>query len=260
VRARSLHADVIVLTSRIWQTNCTLVRGGEESFVIDSPILPDELEMLPALLEQAHFNLSGLLATHADWDHLLARLAFPGAAVGVAETTAARLHARPGEAQRELRGFDESNYIAREGTLALGSLQALPVPGHCGIGAEELELHPADGHTEDGMAVWVGWAGVLVAGDYLSVVEIPFIGEGGGTVAAYLATLERLRPLVERAGHVVPGHGPILDSAQARQVLDADAHYLRELAAHGAAAELPAGRRTKAQRRLHEQNVAALAH
>jgi hypothetical protein len=50
--------------------------------------LPDELDGLPALLEQAGFGFSGLLATHGDWDHLLGRLAFPGAALGCAETTA----------------------------------------------------------------------------------------------------------------------------------------------------------------------------
>ena len=41
------------------------------------------------------------------------------------------------------------------------------------LGERELELHPADGHTSDGTAVWIPWARVLVAGDYLSPVEIP---------------------------------------------------------------------------------------
>lgn len=279
MRVLSLHADVIVLTSRLWQTNCTIVRGprarangervlevrapgehgGGEAFVIDSPILPDELELLPSLLEQTGFYLSGLLATHGDWDHLLGRLAFPAAALGVPESTAARLRARPGEAQRDLRSFDESNYIERQGTLALGSVQALPVPGHCEIGDGALELHPAEGHTVDGMAVWVGWAEVLIAGDYLSAVEIPFIGEGGGTVPAYIATLERLRPLVAKARHVVPGHGPILESGRAQGLLEEDLAYLRELSERGAQAELPPGRRTKFQRGLHAQNVASLA-
>ena len=58
--------------------------------------------------------------------------------------------------------------MAAGAPLALGEVQALPVPGHCAVGAVELELHPADGHTADGMAVWVPWAEVLVCGDYLS--------------------------------------------------------------------------------------------
>src|SRR5438874_2733852 len=93
MRAVGVHADVVVVTSQIWQTSCTVVRGGEEAFVIDSPVLPAELEALPALVDQAGFAVAGLLATHADWDHLLGRLAFPDAAVGVAETSAARLRA-----------------------------------------------------------------------------------------------------------------------------------------------------------------------
>src|SRR3954468_3918584 len=106
MRVVSVHPDVLVATSRVWQTTCTILRGGEEAFVVDSPVLPDELDVLPAVLEQAGFPFSGLLATHGDWDHLLGRYAFPGAALGCAETTAARLTGEPGAAQRELREFD----------------------------------------------------------------------------------------------------------------------------------------------------------
>jgi glyoxylase-like metal-dependent hydrolase (beta-lactamase superfamily II) len=237
MRVVSLHADVIVATSAIWQTNCTLVRCGEEAFAIDSPILPAELQALPALFEQAGFTPSGLLATHGDWDHLLARLAFPTVALGCAEGTAARMKGGPGEPQRELRAFDEQYYVQRDRPLMLGSVQGLPVPGRCGIGELELELHPAEGHTEDGMAVWIPWARVLVAGDYLSSVEIPFFGEGGGTLASYVATLKRLRPLVAQAASVVPGHGPVLDSTQALAVLEEDLAYLRALDARGGPVE-----------------------
>ncbi len=258
MRVVSLHPDVILLTSQVWQTNCTVVRGEEESFVIDSPVLPQELQALPAVLEQAGLHLSGLLATHGDWDHLLGRLAFPGASLGCAETTVARLGAAPGEAQRELRAFDEQYYLDR-GPLALGALQTFPVPGRLAIGPHELEMHPAEGHTVDGMALLVPWAGVLVVGDYLSAVEIPFFGEGHGALEAYRATLERLAPLVQRAEHVVPGHGPVLDCTRALAVLEEDLAYLSALDEHGGDAQLPPGRRTRAQRQLHEQNVAATA-
>jgi glyoxylase-like metal-dependent hydrolase (beta-lactamase superfamily II) len=223
--------------------------------VIDSPILPDELEILPALLEQARFPApNGLLATHADWDHLLARLAFPDATLGCATTSAERMRSTPGAAQRELRTFDEQYYVPRRIPLALGAVQALDAPGSCEIGPHELALHPAEGHTSDGMIVWIGWAGVLVAGDYLSPVEIPVLGEGG-SIDAYLATLERLRPLVSVATHVVPGHGPVLDSRRAATVIEEDIAYLSALSTGGAAAELPEGRRTKAQRHIHSENV-----
>lgn len=273
MRAVALHTDVLVATSAVLHVNCVLVRGpseGEriaagsgqagETFIIDSPVLPDELGALPALVEQARFPApSGLLATHGDWDHLLGRLAFPGVALGCSESTAARLRSSPGEAQRGLLAFDEELLIERDRPLALGSVQALPVPGRCAAGELELELHPATGHTADGMVIVIPWARVLVAGDYLSAVELPTLGDTGGDPDAYLATLERLRPLLARAEHVVPGHGPLLNREQALVMLEEDLAYLRTLTERGAEAELPVGRRTPAQRKLHAENVARVA-
>jgi glyoxylase-like metal-dependent hydrolase (beta-lactamase superfamily II) len=241
-----VHADVLVATSRVYQTSCTAIRSGEEGFVVDSPVYPDELEVLPAVLEQAGFSASGLLATHGDWDHLLGRLAFPGAALGVAETTAARLTGGPGAAQRELRAFDEEHYVERPSPLSLGQVQALPVPGHVELGGQEIELHSADGHTADGMALWVPWAGVLVCGDYLSPVEIPMLSESGSR-GAYLATLERLRPLVAQAQWVVPGHGAPTEGPRASEILEEDVRYLTDW-------DLPASRRTAAQKAIDESN------
>jgi glyoxylase-like metal-dependent hydrolase (beta-lactamase superfamily II) len=255
VRVLALDSDVIVFISRVWQTTCTAIRGGDEAFVIDSPVYPDELEALPAVLEQAGFPVAGLLATHADWDHLLGRLAFPGASLGCAQSSTARLSAEPGAAARQLRSFDEQHYVQRPTPLSLGSLQALPVPGHLSLGSDrELALHEAAGHTADGMAVWVPSAEVLVCGDYLSPVEVPMISEGG-SVAAYAATLARLRPLVEQAETVIPGHGPPLGREQAIAILEEDTAYLGALASDGNAAPLPAGRRTPEQRRIHRQNA-----
>jgi glyoxylase-like metal-dependent hydrolase (beta-lactamase superfamily II) len=251
VRAISLHPDVLVATSEVWQTTCTAVRNGGEAFVIDSPVYPDELELLPTLMQQAQFIPKGLLVTHGDWDHLLGRLAFPGAALGCAETTAARLTAEPGAAQRELRAFDDEHYVERKSPLSLGQIQPLPVPGHLEVGDAELELHPTEGHTADGMAIWIPWAQVLVAGDYLSPVEIPMLSETGSR-DAYVATLRRLEPLVDQAAHVVPGHGAVMEGARAAAILREDVAYLEALPD----ATLPLARRGPAQQGVHKQNVA----
>jgi glyoxylase-like metal-dependent hydrolase (beta-lactamase superfamily II) len=256
VRAIGVHEDVIVVESRAWRTTATVVRSGAEAFVIDSPVFPDELELLPALLEQSRFHFSGLLATHGDWDHLLGRLAFPGAALGVAETTAARLRSAPGATQRALRDFDAHYYLSRPAPLALGSVEALAVPGYCGLGDSELELHPADGHTIDGMAIWIPWARILVCGDYLSPVEIP---TPEGSIDGYLATLARLEPLVAQADYVVPGHGGPLETRAAQALLREDRDYLEALRERrAAAAALPRSRRDAEQRRVHGANLARL--
>ena len=259
MRVLAVDADAIVFVSAFWQTTCTAVRAGDEGFVIDSPVLPHELEALPQVLEQSGFTTSGLLATHGDWDHLLGRHAFPGASLGVGESTAALLAAHPEIPQRQLTEFDEEHYVAGRAPLALEDIQALPVPGRLDLGSDgrEIELHPAPGHTADGTAFLVGWLGLLVCGDYLSPVEIPWISESG-SVPAYLETLQRLRGLLDRVQTVVPGHGGPIPAQRALAILDEDVAYLDGLLKSGPETRLPEGRQTGAQAKIHAENVGRL--
>jgi glyoxylase-like metal-dependent hydrolase (beta-lactamase superfamily II) len=103
------------------------------------------------------------------------------------------------------------------------------------------------------MAIWIPWARVLVCGDYLLPVEIPWLQEHGSR-SAYLATLARLAPYVERADWVVPGHGAPLDAARAQAIMREDVAYLEGLPSQDA--PLPLARRSPRQRRLHADNVA----
>jgi glyoxylase-like metal-dependent hydrolase (beta-lactamase superfamily II) len=260
VRVLALDSDVLVFISAFWQTTCTALRADDEGFVIDSPVLPHELEALPQVLEQSGFPVSGLLATHGDWDHLLARHAFPEASLGCGESTAALLASHPEVPARELEEFDDEHYIAGRPALSLDELQQLPVPGRLELGGSgrEIELHPAPGHTADGTAYLIPWLGVLVPGDYLSPVEIPWIS-AGGSATAYLDTLERLRGLLERVERVIPGHGGPLSDEEATALLDEDATYVRALRDGRSDVALPAGRDTPAQRRIHTENLGRVA-
>jgi glyoxylase-like metal-dependent hydrolase (beta-lactamase superfamily II) len=212
------------MTSSLWQTNAVALRAGDEAMLVDSPYFPDELEMLPEVLRQSGFEPAGLLATHGDWDHLLGRLAFPEASLGVAESTATRIREQPGVAQKELRDADNKYYVRRARPLSLGSYQPLPVPGKLELGGEELELYPGEGHTGDGMILFARWCGVLIAGDYLSDVELPTWTDK----ELYRATLDRLRGLVADATVTVPGHGAPLPQDAALRVLDEDIAFLDE--------------------------------
>lgn len=245
---------MVVVTSRLWQTTATAIRRGDECLLVDSPYFPDELDILPTLLAQAGFEPDGLLATHADYDHLLGRLAFPGLALGVGWQTAERLRGEPGAAQRELRDADAEHYVARPAPLSLGAYQELPVPGSIEIGDAEIELHLADGHAPDGTAFLARFAGVLVCGDYLSDVEIPLIA-AAGSLEDYRATLARLAPLVEAAETVVPGHGSPHSREAALRILDEDVDYLDAVERGEERAKLPPGRDTRRQREIHADNV-----
>jgi glyoxylase-like metal-dependent hydrolase (beta-lactamase superfamily II) len=255
LRVAAAHRDALVVTSRLWQTNAVALRCGEETLLVDSPYFPDELDALPGVLGQAGFEPNGLVATHGDYDHLLGRLAFPGLALGVGEPSVERFHREPGAAQRKLRDQDARLYVSRSAPLSLGSIQPLPVPGKVEIGDEEVELHPAEGHTSDGMALMARWCGVLVCGDYLSDVEIPTLVSLGD----YRAALARLAGLVEAAETVVPGHGSVLSRDVALRVLDEDMTYLDAVEAGEEKPRLPEGRDSAEQRRLHAENLRAVA-
>jgi glyoxylase-like metal-dependent hydrolase (beta-lactamase superfamily II) len=254
LRVVSVHPDVVVVTSRLWQTNAVALRAGDEAMLIDSPYFPDELEALPGLLAGAGFEPDALLATHADYDHLLGRVAYPGLPLGLGEPSVMRLRQEPGAAQRELRDKDAELYVERATPLALGEVQALPVPGSVELGSEELELHPAEGHTPDGLAVMARWCALLCVGDYLSKVEIPMVGAG---IDDYRATLARLAPLVEVADTIVPGHGGAHGRDAALRILDEDLAYLDALERGDERAALPQGRDNREQRKIHASNLAA---
>ena len=239
----------------MWQTNAIALRASGETMLLDSPYFPDELEALPGVLGGAGFEPDALIATHADFDHLLGRLAFPGLALGLGETSVERLHREPGAAQRELRDHDARFYVERPAPLALGQVQTLPVPGSVEVGEGELELHPTEGHTPDGMALFARWCGVLCPGDYLSGVEIPMVT----SLSDYRATLARLAPLVEEAEVIVPGHGAPHDRDGALRVLDEDVDYLDALERGDERPRLPGGRDTKEQRDIHARNLAGLS-
>ncbi len=257
MRVAAAHRDALVFTSRLWQTNAVALRAGGEALLVDSPYFPDELEALPGLLAQAGFEVAALVATHGDYDHLLGRLAFPGLALGVGEPTVERLHREPGAAQRDLRDQDARLYVQRSAPLSLGQVQALPVPGKLELGDEEIELHSAEGHTFDGMALMARYCGVLVCGDYLSNVEIPTISPGG-SLAGYRATLARLGSLVEAAETIVPGHGSPQGREAALRLLDEDVAYLDALEAGVESPRLPEGRSGPEQRRLHAESLRVL--
>jgi glyoxylase-like metal-dependent hydrolase (beta-lactamase superfamily II) len=255
MRTVAVHRDAVVITSLMWQTNAVALRAGDEAMLVDSPYYPEELDALRGILAGAGFEPDALIATHADFDHVLGRVAFPGLALGLAESSVERLRREPGAPQRELRDKDAELYVERASPLALGQVQSLPVPGSVELGEQELELHPAEGHTADGMAVFARWCGVLCVGDYLSRVEIPWIR---GSLADYRATLSRLGPLVEAAETVVPGHGSPSERDTALRLLEEDLEYLDAVARGEEQVRLPKGRDSKEQRSIHAENLTSV--
>ena len=207
--------------------------------MIDSPVLPGRARgaaeraragRLPGVGAAGHARRLGSPARAASRS--------PGPRWGVPRSTAARLSAEPRQAQRELREFDEEQYVERSAAAVAGGVPVAASPGQAldRPGAEhELELYPADGHTPDGTAFLhpvAGRAGVR----RLPVAGRDPDGSRRGIGRAYLATLERLRALVERAQTVVPGPRRPARARRGRsRCSNEDVAYLDALARAGAA-------------------------
>ncbi len=239
-----------VTTSRMMQTNVTVLSHGGETLVIDAPYFPDELVAL-------RDSVSGpvrLFATHSHFDHLMARMAFPSAPLLVGMGTARALAREPETPLKQLAEEDGRTYVKRSDPLRFGAMQGVPVPGEIEVGGEWADLVEAPGHTEDGTALHADWIGLLCCGDYLSDVEIPLLS-AAGSLEGYVATLERLRPLVQAAATVVPGHGSPCNSRTALRRLEEDLAYLEGIPKGDANQALPAGRDTPRQREIHKANL-----
>ena len=247
MRAVGVHPDAVVVTSRIWQTTCTAIRAGDEAMLVDSPYFPDELDALPALLQQAGFEITALLATHADYDHLLGRAAFPQLALGVGESTAIRLRTEPGRAQKELRDADAEHYVDA------GTARARVVPVAAGSrlrGARRRGARAASGrgaHRRRHRRLRALGRRPVRGRLPLRRRDTDALREG--LLEEYGATLARLAPLVEAAETIVPGHGSPHDRDTALRLLDEDLGYLDGLD------KLPPGRDTPRQRAIHADNV-----
>ena len=217
VRAVGLHPDVVVVTSRFWQTTCTLVRRARRRSCIDSPVLPDELELLPAIAEQAGFRWSAARDARG--------LGPPARPLRVPRRAARRRRVeRRAAAQRAGRR------AARAARLRRGALRRAPAPavapgqprrcrcpGHCGD--RRARARAASGRRAHGRRD--GDRGSRGRACSCAATTCRRSRSRGSPraarVSAYLATLDRLEPLVEQAEHVVPGHGSALDCARARR-------------------------------------------
>lgn len=225
-RLSEITGGVLVGTSERYMTTTTVVAGsGGRCLVIDPAIMPADLAALAAELAARGLRPAAGWSTHPHWDHVLwsrelgevPRFAVPRA---VAAATAHRADLI-GSAQRSAPGHDLE---------LLGRLTALE-PGADRIpwAGPQAWVIAHDGHAPGHGAVFLPGAGVLVAGDMCSDVEIPLLDrDTPDPVGHYRVGLERLAGLTG-VRQVVPGHGHVGDAAEFGRRIAADRRYLDAL-------------------------------
>lgn len=167
-------------------TNTYLV-GIDEIAVVDPG--PGDAAHLDAIAGCGGDRIRWILLTHTHPDHS------PGAA-GLKERTGA-----------EILAFDSRDGLEADGTLADGSV----------IEATEFHLTAlhTPGHASNHLCYLLNEERMLFTGDHIMQGSTVVIAPPDGDMAAYLASLERLKRLRPPLRTIAPGHGHVIDDPRA---------------------------------------------
>jgi glyoxylase-like metal-dependent hydrolase (beta-lactamase superfamily II) len=219
---REVAPGVFVFTSALYATTTTVIAGADGGcLVVDPAIGPADLTELARWLAARHFRVRAGWSTHPHWDHVLwsaelradvPRYATPAAAAAAS----ARRDVLLAEAEAEAPGHDPALF----GRLTVWPGDEVPWDGPAAL----IIAH--DAHAPGHGALFLPSAGVLVAGDMCSDVEIPLVdGEADDPFGMYRTGLGRLAAL-SGVRVVVPGHGHPGDGAAFRARVATDMDYL----------------------------------
>ena len=215
--------DAVRFESALWQTTSLLLVANEEAVAVDPGVSRSEVAAIEAEARARGVEVTHVLATHADWDHVCGIAAFPDAVASMGRLSGEIVESGA-PAERIARAAEE-HAISVAGTPRVD--RVLRAGAACQVGPFTVEMFSLAGHTPDGTAYRVRALDLLAVGDHLSAVEFPFVS----STAAYRATLAGLIELLRHdpPGRIYPGHGPPLTAAEALAIAETDLAYLRDL-------------------------------
>ena len=243
--------DIRVRESRAYRMNTALLLDPAHAVLVDPGVLPSELDAIAVAVRTAAPRAVTLVFTHAHWDHVLGRPWWPEAAtVGHADLGVALAREREtilreaagcarGRGEEWTRGFEPfvPDVIVRgEATHACGPWR--------------LVLREAPGHSDTQLTIHLPERRLLIAGDMLSDIEVPWLDR---EPAAYRATLEVLLAMSEGGAieTLVPGHGSVARGAESvLERVRRDLGYLAALESGARAARVAGLTLEEAQARL----------
>jgi len=203
--------QITVFQSEIYKTTSTVIQTNDCIIVVDPTWLPSEIEAIKQYVYKIKQNRPlYLLFTHSDFDHVLGYGAFPDA-ISIGSEELLKFSKTPDKVQPvldEIETFDHQYYLDRPYKVSFPKLDILIYKDEetLQIGETKLTFYIAKGHTKDGLMMVVDSLGVLIAGDYLSDVEFPFIYDSSFN---YEETINKIPAIMEihQIQLLVPGHG-----------------------------------------------------
>jgi glyoxylase-like metal-dependent hydrolase (beta-lactamase superfamily II) len=236
---RQVADAVLVHQSDFLQSNAVVVQGLAGALLIDPGIQGSEMACLANDLRELGQPVVAGFSTHPHWDHLLwsAELgAAPRYGTARCAATVRVMQADPDWKAREAEELPPE--IADDVPLdLLGLIAGLPA-GTAQIpwDGPRVRIVEHQAHAPGHAALFVEDHGVLVTGDMLSDVLIPFLdlSDPADPIESYLAALQLFEGLAGGIDVLVPGHGSIGRADEARPRIDLDRAYVQALRDGGA--------------------------
>jgi glyoxylase-like metal-dependent hydrolase (beta-lactamase superfamily II) len=239
---REVADGVLVHQSELLQNNAVVVQGRAGVLLIDPGIQGSEMACLANDLSDSGQPVVAGFSTHPDWDHVLWHADLGGAPrYGTARCAAFMRDLLSNADWRASVAEALPPEIAEEVPLDLfGLITDLP--------AETAQLpwdgpavriieHPA--HAQGHAALLIEERGVLIAGDMLSDILIPFPDlDAAHPTEDYLVGLRLLEDVADHVDVLIPGHGSVGGADQVRARIEQDRAYVHALR-HGHAPDDP---------------------
>ena len=222
--------DLVLFESALFRTTTTLLIGTDHLLLVDPNWLPGEIDTIRKEVAARRGERNAyLLFTHSDYDHIIGYGQFSDFTV-IASRAFVEQPKRT-EILEEIRDFDDQYYIARDYPIRYPTVDVIiDAPVHrVQLGREDYDIYQAPGHNDDAIVVVNRSRGILIAGDYLSNVEFPYVYD---SVGRYRATLNLLEGLLTEPDIklLVPGHGDATNDREEMAARLADARrYLDDL-------------------------------
>jgi glyoxylase-like metal-dependent hydrolase (beta-lactamase superfamily II) len=230
---RQVAESVLVHQSELLQNNAVVVHGRDGVLLVDPGIQGSEMACLANDIRELGQLVAAGFSTHPDWDHVLWHAELGEAPrYGTARCAAfmRELLSHADWKARVAEGLPEE--IAEEIPLELfGRIAGLP-PETAQVPWDGPEIriieHPA--HAQGHAALLIEGRGVLVAGDMLSDILMPFPDLGAANpIDDYLVGLRLLEDVADDVEVVIPGHGSVCGADQVRARIDLDRAYVHAL-------------------------------
>ncbi|MDF2576511.1 MAG: fold metallo-hydrolase [Agromyces sp.] len=224
---------VLVHESEFIQSNSVVVQGRNGVLLIDPGITSDEMAELADDLRELGQPVVAGFSTHPDWDHVLWHPGFGAAPRYGTARCAASMQELLSHADWKDRvaGGLPPEYADDIPMELLGLITGLPAgAAHVPWDGPDVRIVEHQAHAPGHAALLIEERGVLVAGDMLSDILMPFLDlEAADPLDDYLAALRLFDGVADDAVAVIPGHGSVGGADELRSRIDQDRAYVEAL-------------------------------